>query len=88
MLTQDVKSHINLPVLGHNTGVFIGARGDTCPCQRHLDPRVPSLSPEYSHKGGYRQSLQYTLLQEQPNSHMSMRGPALWAEPYMGLSPW
>ena len=21
------------------------------PCQRHLDPRVPSLSPEYSHEG-------------------------------------
>jgi hypothetical protein len=52
MLTRDVKSHINHPVLGQSTWVFIGARGATCPCQRHLDPRVPSLSPEYSHEGG------------------------------------
>jgi hypothetical protein len=51
MLTRDVKSHVNLPVLGHSTGVFIGTRGVAYPCQRHLDPRVPGLSPEYSHKG-------------------------------------
>jgi hypothetical protein len=46
MLTRDVKSHVNLPVLGQSTGVFIGARGATYPCQRHLDPRVPSLYPQ------------------------------------------
>jgi hypothetical protein len=51
MLTRDVKSHVNLPMLGHNTGVFIGAQGAVCPYQRHLDPRVPGLSPEYSHEG-------------------------------------
>jgi hypothetical protein len=32
-------------------GVFIGTRGVACPCQRHLDPRVPGLSLEYSHEG-------------------------------------
>jgi hypothetical protein len=52
MLTRDVKSHVNLSVLGHSTGVFIGARGAACPYQRHLDPRAPSLSSEYSHEGG------------------------------------
>jgi hypothetical protein len=52
MLTRDVKSHVNLPVLAHSTGVFIGAREDDYPYQRHLDPRVPGLSPEYSHEGG------------------------------------
>ena len=52
MLTRDVKSHVNLPVLWHSTGVFIGTRGVACPCQRHLDPRVPGLSLEYSHEGG------------------------------------
>jgi hypothetical protein len=46
-----VKSHVNLPVLWHSMGVFIGTRGVACPCQRHLDPRVPGLSPEYSHEG-------------------------------------
>jgi hypothetical protein len=51
MQTRDVKSHVNPLVPGHNTRVFIGTRGDACPCQRHLDPRVPGLSPEYSHEG-------------------------------------
>jgi hypothetical protein len=88
MLTRDVKSHVNLPMLAHSTGVFIGAREDDYPYQRHLDPRVPGLSPEYSHEGGYRQSLRYTLLQMRPNSRMPTRGPALWDDLYMGLSPW
>jgi hypothetical protein len=51
MLTWDVKSYINLHALGHSTGVFIGARGAACPFQRHLDPRVLGLSPEYSNEG-------------------------------------
>ena len=88
MLTRDVKSHVNLLVLGHNTRVFIGARGAAYLCQTHLDPRVPGLSPEYSHEEGYRQSLRYTLFQTRPNSRMPTWGPALWAELYMGLSPW
>jgi hypothetical protein len=50
-LTQNAKSFVNLPVPQHSTGVFIGTRGATCPCQRYLDPRVPGLSPEYSHEG-------------------------------------
>jgi hypothetical protein len=53
MLTRDVKSHVNLPVLGHSTGVFIGTQGTAYPCQRHLDPRVPGLSLEYSHVGRF-----------------------------------
>jgi hypothetical protein len=39
------------PVWGHCTRVFIGTRGAAGPCQRRLYPRVPGLSPEYSHKG-------------------------------------
>jgi hypothetical protein len=54
MLRRDVKCHVNLPVLGHSTGVFIGTRGVAYPCQRHLDPRVSSLSPEYSDEGRLR----------------------------------
>jgi hypothetical protein len=50
-LTQYTKSFVNLPVPGHSTGVFIGTREAACPCQRYLDPRVPGLSPEYSHEG-------------------------------------
>jgi hypothetical protein len=51
MLTRDVKSHVNLPVLGHSIEVLIRTRGVAYPYQRHLDPRVPGLSTEYSHKG-------------------------------------
>jgi hypothetical protein len=50
-LTRYTKSFVNLHVPGHSTGVFIGARESACPCQRHLDPRVPGLSLEYSHEG-------------------------------------
>jgi hypothetical protein len=32
-------------------GVFIGTRAAACPCQRRLHPRVPGLSPKYSHVG-------------------------------------
>jgi hypothetical protein len=39
-------------------------------------------------RGGYSQSLRYTLLQTRPNPHMPTRGPAFWAELYMGLSPY
>jgi hypothetical protein len=51
MLTRDVKSHVNLPVLGHSTRVFIGTRGIAYPYQKHLDPRVPGLFPEYFNEG-------------------------------------
>jgi hypothetical protein len=51
MLTRGVKSHDNLHVLCHSTRVFIGTRGVACPCQRHLDPRLPGLSLECSHEG-------------------------------------
>jgi hypothetical protein len=50
-LTRDAKSLVDLPVPGHGTGVFIGTQGAACPCQIHLDPRVPVLSPKYSHEG-------------------------------------
>jgi hypothetical protein len=50
-LTRDVKSLVRLPVPRHSTRVLIGTRGAACPCQRHLDPQVPGLSPEYSHEG-------------------------------------
>jgi hypothetical protein len=50
MLTRGVKSHDNLLVLWHSTGLFIGTRGVVCPYKKHLDPRLPGLSPEYSHE--------------------------------------
>jgi hypothetical protein len=31
--------------------IFIGTRGAARSCQRRLNPRVPVLSPEYSHEG-------------------------------------
>jgi hypothetical protein len=46
----------------HSTGVFIGTRGAACPCQRHLDPRVPSLSPEYSHEGRLQTFIMVNLI--------------------------
>jgi hypothetical protein len=85
MLTRDVKSHVHLPVLGHNTWVFIGTRGVAYPCQRHLDPRVPGLSPEYFHEGRLQTVITvYFIIDTTQFTH----APALWAEPYMGLSPW
>jgi hypothetical protein len=56
-LTRDVKSLVCPPVSRHSTGVFIDTRVAACHYQRHLDPRVPGLSPEYSHEEGYRHSL-------------------------------
>jgi hypothetical protein len=43
--------NISTSTLWHSTRVFIGTRGSARPCQGHLDPRLPSLSPEYSHEG-------------------------------------
>jgi hypothetical protein len=51
MLTRGIKIHDNLSVLWHSKEVFIGTRGAVCPWQRHLDPRVPGLSPKFSHEG-------------------------------------
>jgi hypothetical protein len=50
-LARNAKSFVYPPVPGHCTGVFIGTRGAACPCQRCLDPQVPGLSLEYSHRG-------------------------------------
>jgi hypothetical protein len=84
-LTQNAKSFVNLLVSGHNTGVFIGTRGAACPCQRHLDSRVPGLSPEYSHEGRLQTVIKQTLLQTRPLLQLSAWGPYLWAESHMGL---
>jgi hypothetical protein len=46
------NSSVILASQGHCTGVFIGTRASNIPRQGQLCPRVPGLSPEYSHKGG------------------------------------
>jgi hypothetical protein len=51
-LVRDVDCSVNLASQGHYTGVFIGTRVTNVPRQGQLCPRVPGLSPEYSHKGG------------------------------------
>jgi hypothetical protein len=56
--SRDGNCSVNLASQGHCTGVFIGTRATNVPRQGRLCPRVPGLSLEYSHKGGYKPSLQ------------------------------
>jgi hypothetical protein len=51
-LTRGVKATTFLSAVWHSMGVFIGNRGTARPCQGHLGPQLPSLSPEYSLTGG------------------------------------
>jgi hypothetical protein len=49
--SRDDNCSVNLASQGHCTGVFIGTRVSFVPRQRRLYPRVPGVSPEYSHRG-------------------------------------
>jgi hypothetical protein len=80
------KTLFFLPVPGHSTGVFIGTRGAVCPCQRHLDPRVPGLSPEYSHEGRLQTVITVNFITNTALITHVHAGPTLWAESHMGLS--
>jgi hypothetical protein len=73
-LTWDVKSLVSLSMPGHSTGVFIGTRGTACPCQRHLDPRVPGLSPEYSHEGRLQTVITVNFIKDMAPNHTFPRG--------------
>jgi hypothetical protein len=57
------------------------------PRQGRLCPRVPGLSPEYSHKGGLQTVIIEKLLQMRPVTCPSTRGggPLQWAEFHVGL---
>jgi hypothetical protein len=74
-LARNAKSFVNLPVPGHNTGVFIGTRGAACLCQRRLDPRVPGLSPEYSHEGRLQIVIKVNLITDTTLITLVLVGP-------------
>jgi hypothetical protein len=65
-LAWDGNCSVNLASQGHCTGVFIGTRAANVPRQVHLCPRVPGLSPEYSHKGRLQTVITEKLLQIRP----------------------
>jgi hypothetical protein len=88
MLTRDVKSHVNLPVLGHSTRVFIGTRGVAYPYQRHLDHQVPGLSPEYFHKGRLQTVITIYFITDTTQFTHAHAGPSFVGRTYMGLSLW
>jgi hypothetical protein len=73
-LTWDDICSVNLASQGHYTGVFIGTRVSNVPRQGRLCPRVPGLSPEYSHKGGLQTVITEKLLQIRPVTRLSTRG--------------
>jgi hypothetical protein len=80
------QSHNDLPALWHGMGVFIGTRGAACPCKKHLDPRLPSLSSEYSHEGRLQRVITTYFITDMSQPTLLTRGPATWDELYMGLS--
>jgi hypothetical protein len=69
------NNSVNLASQGHCTGVFIGTRASNVPRQGRLCPRVPRLSPEYSHKRGLQTVITENLLQMRPVTCLSTRGP-------------
>jgi hypothetical protein len=84
-LTRDGNCSVNLASQGHCTGVFIGTRVSNVPRQGRLCPRVPGLSPKYSHKGGLQTIITEKLLQMRLVTCLSTRGPLQWAEFHVGL---
>jgi hypothetical protein len=72
-LTRDGNCSVNLASQGHCTGVFIGTRAANVPRQGRLCPRVPGLSPEYSHKGRLQVVITEKLLQIRPVTRLSTR---------------
>jgi hypothetical protein len=84
--TRRQSHNISLPALWHSTWVFIGTRGTARPCQGHLDPQLPSLSLEYSHKGRLQRVIMAYFITDTAQPTLLTRGPATWAELYMGLS--
>jgi hypothetical protein len=69
--------------LWHSTGVFIGNRGTARPCERHLDPQLPSLSPEYSLKRMLQRVITAYLITD--SAQPTLPTPRLDAGPcYMG----
>jgi hypothetical protein len=78
-LMWDDNCSVNLASQGHCTGVFIGTRVSIVPRQGRLCPRVPGLSPKYSHKGRLQTIITKKLLQMRPVICLSMWGPLQWA---------
>jgi hypothetical protein len=70
------QSHNNfLPALWHSTVVFIGTRGTARPCQVHLDPRLPSLSLEYSHERRLQQVITTYFITDTAQPTLLTQGP-------------
>jgi hypothetical protein len=69
------KASLISSVPGHCTRVFIGTRGAACPCQRRLDPRVPGLSPEYSHEGRLQIVIKVNLITDTTLITLVLAGP-------------
>jgi hypothetical protein len=84
-LTRDDNCSVNLAFQGHCTGVFIGTRVSHVLRQGRLCPRVPGLSPKYSHKGRLQTVIIEKLLQMRPVTCLPTRGPLQWAEFHVGL---
>jgi hypothetical protein len=84
-LVWDGNCSVNLASQGHCTRVFIGTRESNVPRQGRLCPRVPGLSPEYSHKGGLQTVITEKLLQMRLVTCLSTQGPLQWAEFHVGL---
>jgi hypothetical protein len=82
------KNHVNLLMLGHSTRVFIGTRGAACPCQRHLDPRVPDLSPEYSHEGRLQTVITVNFITDTAQITHVHAGPNSVGQTVHGPLPW
>jgi hypothetical protein len=75
MLTWGVKATIFLSLLWHSTGVFICTRGTVRPFQGHLDPRLPSLSLEYSHEGRLQRVITTYFITDTAQPTLLTRGP-------------
>jgi hypothetical protein len=77
---------------GHCTGVFIGTRQVACPYQRRLHPRVPGLSPKYSHEGRLQIVIKENLITDTTLIALVLTGPITMGRiphgPLLAVTPW
>jgi hypothetical protein len=71
----DGDCSVNLASQGHCTGVFIGTRVSNVPRQGRLYPRVPGLSPEYSHKGRLQTVITKKAITDEARNMLVHAGP-------------
>jgi hypothetical protein len=73
--TGNDNSLVNMASQGHCTGVFIGTRMSTVLWQGRLCPRVPGLSPEYSHKGRLQTVITEKAITDEARNTLIRAGP-------------